>query len=126
MSGFGRPARRRVTWLELALGGSTLTAVACAGLFVLGGGGDAAQVSDAVRDAARIREAAVEWRDANPRGCPTPTQLKHERKLAAEARTDDPWGSRYRVACTGGGIVVVSAGRDGKTGTADDVHVPRT
>lgn len=125
MSGHGRPVRRRLTWLELALGAGIGAVALVGGVFMLSkpdrlGDGDLA-----IRDAQRIREAAVEWREENPRGCPTLTQLKHERKLSSEARTDDPWGGRFRVSCSSDGIVVVSPGRDQTPGTADDVRVPR-
>lgn len=126
MSGFGRPVRRRFTWLELALAAG-IAAIAVSGVAVLLA--PKAKVNErdlAVRDAQRIRDAAVEWREVNPKGCPTLTQLKHERKLSSEARTDDPWGSRYRVSCTASGVVVVSAGRDGTPGTTDDVRVPKS
>lgn len=126
MSGFGRPVRRRFTWLELALGAGIAAVLVTGGAFFFRPGAKVDEADLAVRDARRIREAAVEWREGNPRGCPTLTQLQHERKLSSQARTDDPWGSRYRVACTESGIVVLSPGRDQKPGTADDVSVPRS
>ncbi len=126
MSGFGRPTKRRFTWLELGLGAGIALVLVTGGAFLFGSGAKADEADLAVRDAQRIREAAVEWREVNPRGCPTLTQLQHERKLSSEARTDDPWGGRFRVACSADGIVVVSPGRDQKPGTADDVLVPRS
>ena len=125
MSGHGRPTRSRVTWLELVLGVGITGVVVAGAVFAFA---PSAQLGDgdlAIRDAQRIRDAAVEWREREPTGCPTLNQLKHERRLASDARTDDPWGGRYRVACSGSGVVVVSPGRDQTPGTADDVRVPK-
>lgn len=127
MTGFGRPSRRRgFTWLELGLGAGALGLVALGASFVLSPGADVKQADLALRDAQRIRDAALEWREKNPTGCPTVTQLKHEHSLAAGAATDDPWGSRYRLSCSKQGVIVMSAGRDGKADTDDDVRVPKT
>ncbi|MCC6900605.1 MAG: hypothetical protein IT377_16620 [Polyangiaceae bacterium] len=125
MSGHGRPVRRRLTWLELALGAGIAAAALLGGVLVLSKPDRLDDGDLAIRDAQRIREAAALWREANPSGCPTLTQLKHEHQLSSDARTDDPWGGRYRVSCSSDGIVVVSPGRDQKPGTADDVRVPR-
>jgi len=126
VSGFGRPSRRRFTWLELALGAgiALVLLTAAAALFAPRAAVDEADL--ALRDGQRILEAAVEWREQNPKGCPTPSQLKHEHRLASDARTDDPWGGRYRVACSGDQIKVFSPGRDRKAGTPDDVTVPKS
>jgi hypothetical protein len=126
MTGFGRPTRRRWTWLELGFGGGIVVVVAVAARAVLGSPSKIDESDMAVRDAQRIRDAALEWREANPQGCPTLTQLKHEHRLASEARTDDPWGGRFRLACSPSGVSVVSPGRDGTPGTDDDVKVPRS
>lgn len=126
MPGFGRPTRRRFTWLELMLGGAITLVVVTGAAFLFGPRSHVDESDLAVRDAQHIREAALEWREQNPKGCPTLTQLKHEHQLASEARTDDPWGGRYRIDCSRDGLVIVSPGRDGTPGTGDDVLVPRT
>ena len=103
MSGHGRPTRSRVTWLELVLGVGITGVVVAGAVFAFA---PSAQLGDgdlAIRDAQRIRDAAVEWREREPTGCPTLTQLKHERRLASDARTADPWGGRYRAASPGSG-----------------------
>jgi type II secretory pathway pseudopilin PulG len=122
-----RSNRRGFTRLELGL---------VLGLVVLLAGGttlvvqprlDADETDAAVKDAQRIRDAAVAWRRDNPeQGCPTLSQLQHERRLSSQAHTEDPWGQRFRVDCAGDEIRVISPGRDGKAGTADDVLVPRS
>ena len=88
---------------------------------------DAERDDTAERDAERIRSAARNWqRDNTARsGCPTVSQLIHERHLDREVHTADPWGERFRVRCVADDVVVNSAGRDGRLGTGDDVRVPR-
>lgn len=116
---------RGITVMELALGLS-LCAVAAGAVALFALPGAAADDTDAaIRDAQRIREAAVEWRQEHPSGCPTITQLKYERALPDDARDDDPWGSRYRLSCGGDEIEVLSPGRDRSLGTKDDIVVPR-
>jgi general secretion pathway protein G len=105
--------------------GLALAAVLLGGVLLLVRPGIEADKADAgMRDAMRIREAALDWKQENPSGCPTLSQLRHEKHLAAEARTDDPWGQRFRLECTGEDVVIRSEGRDGKPGTEDDIRVP--
>ena len=121
-----RRVQRGVTWIEVAIGVAVVGALG-AGIFaVVQPEGRAREVDDAVKSAQRIREAGLSWRNDNSSGCPTLSQLQHEHKLSSDARTDDPWGQRYRVDCRNDDIVVVSPGRDGKLGTDDDVRVPRS
>ena len=118
--------QRGITWVELMLAVGLLSVLGIGLAAFLWSSGDARELDAAVTSAQRIREAGLKWRADNQRGCPTLSQLQHERKLASEARTDDPWGQRYRVDCRADDIVVVSPGRDGKLGTEDDVRVPKT
>jgi len=108
------------------LGVAVIGLIAGGALAVMKPEGRAREVDSAVKTAQRIREAGLSWRTENSNGCPTLSQLKHERKLASDATTDDPWGQRYRVDCRDDDIVVISPGRDGKLGTDDDVRVPRS
>ena len=121
-----RRVQRGVTWVELAIGVAVVGVLAGGAFAMMRPEGRAREVDSAVKTAQRIREAGLSWRNENSRGCPTLTQLKHEQKLSSDARTDDPWGQRYRVDCRDDDIVVSSPGRDGKHGTDDDVRVPRS
>jgi hypothetical protein len=89
-------------------------------------GSETREVDTALKNAQKIREAVVDWRADNPSGCPTLSQLKQEKRLASQAVTDDPWGQRYRVECSGDAIRVVSPGRDGLADTSDDIRVPHS
>jgi general secretion pathway protein G len=86
----------------------------------------AAESDAAVKDASRILVAAQEWRRENGKGCPTLSQLVHEKQLDRAARMDDPWGERYRVRCTDEEVSVVSPGEDHQPNTSDDIRVPRS
>jgi len=121
-----RRLQRGITWVELTLGIAVVGLMGAGALAVMQPHSRAEEVDTAVKSAQRIREAGLSWRQDNASGCPTLTQLQHEHKLATDARTDDPWGQRYRLDCHEGDIVVISPGRDGKVGTDDDVRVPRS
>lgn len=124
--GHGRPVRRGISVLELGFGLGAVALALAGGIFFYGSSVDAREADAAVRDAQCIHEAALEWRSDNGRGCPTLSQLKHERRLDKEAQTADPWGQRYRLECGDeGSVTVVSPGRDGRAGTPDDVRVPK-
>lgn len=81
------------------------------------------QLREAITDARRILSAAEQWRFDNDDGCPTVTQLVVDRRLERDARSDDPWGNRFRIHCEPDGVAVRSPGKDGKLGTSDDVSV---
>ena len=86
---------------------------------------DLADQDTAQLSATRILEATQSWSEENEgQGCPSVSQLVEEEHLSKKARTDDPWGGRFRVVCEGDTIVIRSPGRDGKLGTPDDVRVP--
>lgn len=76
-------------------------------------------------DATEIHNAAKSYRAQHAEGCPTLSLLQEEHLLNRAARADDAWGNRFRVRCDDDGLVVISAGRDGKPNSADDIRVPR-
>lgn len=88
---------------------------------------EAGQVDRALTSAQQVLEAAESWKseNADSSGCPTLSQLEHERFLREGASTEDPWGSRLRIHCDDDGLAVISPGPDGRAGTNDDVRVPR-
>jgi hypothetical protein len=102
-----------------------LVAVLLGGALLFVRPGLEADKSDAaVRDAMRIREAAIDSRDRGTPGCPTLSQLVHDKQLESSSRFDDPWGGRFRIECGDEEVSVSSPGRDGKPGTDDDIRVP--
>ena len=97
-----------------------LTAVTAA-IVARAGTADPKVTSD---DAARrVLAAAEAWQSEKTEGCPTLSALGESGYLPAEARTDDAWGTRFRIACSGTSASVRSAGPDGRFGTKDDVVV---
>jgi hypothetical protein len=118
--------RRGVTLLELGLIGAAVALAVGVAFLVFTPVASARAGDSAIKDAQRIHDSAESWREETPKGCPTITQLQHEKKLSTEATTDDPWGQRYRIECEGDTLRVISPGADGKRGTGDDIRVPRS
>ncbi len=116
-----RRRQRGVTVVELGAVVALLAVVGGVVALVMGPRHAASENSAAVQDAEHIRRAAVDWRSENGSGCPTISQLEYDKTLSDDTRTDDPWGQRFRVLCTGDSVTVRSAGRDGKAGTRDDI-----
>jgi general secretion pathway protein G len=69
-----------------------------------------------------IRQAAELYlnMDADTLACPDLDDLVTARKVD-RLKTDDPWGTPYRIECMADEMTVWSAGRDGVFRTADDI-----
>ena len=119
-------ASRGITRFELTLG-LVLGVTLCTGAGLwLGGGQQDKQRGTAMHSAKQLLEVASEWkRDHGDLGCPTLTQLRHDRRLDREAHADDPWGGRFRISCAGTRMSVKSAGGDGEFETDDDISIDR-
>jgi hypothetical protein len=117
---------RGVTRFELTAVAGAVAVVALGALFAVRPRLAAADTDEALKDAARIRSAVQDWRRENGQGCPTLSQLIHEKHLDQASPTDDPWGERYRVRCTDDEVTVVSPGQDHRPNTSDDIRVPRS
>jgi general secretion pathway protein G len=117
---------RGVTPLELAVAVAATVLLGVVVAFVVRAATKEDSERMAEHAAERILTAAEQWQQEHATGCPTISQLVHDRALDADARVDDPWGSRYRVVCSGPELTVRSSGKDGETGTADDIRVPRS
>ena len=57
--------------------------------------------------------------------CPSVSQLLSDKEIDSVSKTDDPWGSAFKISCTDDEVFVSSYGRDKKEGTADDLSVPK-
>jgi len=53
--------------------------------------------------------------------CPTPEEMQRDGVLSSRSKTEDPWGTPYRIVCETDSALVVSAGRDTTFDTSDDV-----
>jgi hypothetical protein len=102
---------------------TALFAMVAGGAVLLFGPSSAATEHDqAVGDAALIGEAARAWQREHASGCPTLTELQRARHLSQDARTEDPWGARFRVICASDSVTVSSPGPDSKSQTKDDIR----
>ncbi|MCC6216067.1 MAG: hypothetical protein IT376_14470 [Polyangiaceae bacterium] len=118
-----RSSARGISRVEaLAVGGAVLVAGLFGARLVVSSPGDAA--ARAHDDAATVALAASTWRAEHPGECPTLGVLERDGALPKGARAHDPWGGRFRVACSSSGVSVISAGPDGKAGTGDDLREP--
>lgn len=81
-----------------------------------------ARIKTTRSSAQEIRRAVMLDReiDGNIEGCQTVNDLVKRKKID-EGKTNDPWGKPYKINCTEDGIRVISAGKDGKEGSQDDV-----
>ena len=120
-----RTRKRGVTLVEVLIVVAIMAAIAGAVTLVAIPEHNKAKIRIAMVGAASIKEAADMWREvdtgADLSACPTVQDLVTARKLDAK-KTDDPWGSQYRVLCEEGEIHVASPGHDRKPGTPDDVR----
>jgi len=53
--------------------------------------------------------------------CPTPEDMKRDGVLSSRSKTEDPWGTPYRIVCEPDSAIAISAGRDRTFDTSDDV-----
>ena len=83
-----------------------------------------ADPASATNDAGhRVLGAVEAWQSENPEGCPSITGLSASGYLASDVRTDDFWGTRFRIVCSSGTATVRSAGPDTHFGTTDDLVI---
>jgi len=53
--------------------------------------------------------------------CPTPEEMQRDGVLSSRSKTEDPWGTPYRIVCETDSAIAISAGRDRTFDTSDDV-----
>ena len=85
-----------------------------------------AQEDTALNSARELRNAVMRWRAT--RGgdaCPTVAQLVSDKEIDTASKTDDPWGSPFKIACGEDEVTVTSLGKDKKEGSNDDLSVPK-
>jgi general secretion pathway protein G len=80
------------------------------------------QIKGAVLSAGVIKTSANAYLhlDSTTGACPSIKDLADAKQIDAK-KTDDPWGTPFKIQCDGDEITVTSAGRDRKEGTPDDV-----
>lgn len=119
-----RRARRGVTLVEVLIVVAIMAVIAGGATLLVFPAFKKAKIEAAKVGAEAVRQAAELYLNTEAEGdaCPTVKDLVQAKKLD-EKKTDDPWGSPYRVACEeGGDLRVYSNGNDRKEGTPDDVR----
>jgi hypothetical protein len=116
-SSTGKVSRGALTAAAALVALSAVTAV------VVARAGTASPASVAEEAGHRVLGAVEAWQSENPTGCPSLTVLRDAGYLSSDARTDDPWGGRFRIVCDTSAASVLSAGPDGRFGTKDDVSI---
>jgi general secretion pathway protein G len=76
-------------------------------------------------NAVALRDAVkTYWLTNETSECPTFAQLVSEGSLDEVSPQTDPWGTPWRIECTGVSAIVSSNGKDRQPGTEDDIRVP--
>jgi general secretion pathway protein G len=117
-----RNARRGFTLLEImvviALLSLLATAVAVAVLPML----TVSEDKQAQTNAAALAAAAEAFIIGHgSEECPTPEEMQRDGVLSSRSKTEDPWGTPYRIVCEPDSAIAISAGRDRTFDTGDDV-----
>jgi len=81
-----------------------------------------ARLKTAVTGCATVKAAVDLYQiDSVAEQCPTVQDLVSAQKIQA-SKTEDPWGTPYKIVCADSEIHVVSLGADRKEGTPDDLR----
>lgn len=113
--------QRGVTLVEVLIVLAIMALIAGSAVFLVFPQLAKARVDTAVLSAGTIRKAAELHVTIDGAGCPTVDDLVNARKLE-KGKTNDPWGTPFKILCKEGDeIRVLSAGKDKKEGTADDI-----
>jgi len=120
-----RSRARGVTLVEVLIVVAIMALIASGvGVAVLKYWGDA-QEKTTQANARAIRGAVKTWWIEHDQGeCPGVDQLVSTATLDRDSPRVDAWGEPWRVECTDGEVTVLSAGRDRRHGTLDDVRIP--
>ena len=121
-----RAASRGVTLIEVMIVVLILSLIATGVTVAVMPKFKQAQIETATNNAREVRNAVNRWRAT--RGgdqCPTISQLVQDKEIDSASKTDDPWGSAYKIACTEDEVTVFSPGPDKREGTQDDIAVPK-
>ena len=87
-----------------------------------------AQIKTASGSCRTIRSGVQDWQRMNPTesSCPSMRQLVDEKIIDSAAETNDPWGEKFTISCADDDVKVSSNGPDKKSGTSDDISVPKS
>jgi general secretion pathway protein G len=120
-----RAAQRGVTLVEVLIVVAIMSMIATTVVVAVIPKFKGAQIETASQSAREIRNAVTRYRARGTDQCPTVAQLVSEKEIDSASKTDDPWGSAFKIECGDDEIWVMSSGPDKKDGTADDISVPK-
>ena len=81
-----------------------------------------AKIEQAKHDTASLASVAEAFQvTGGSEDCPTVAELRRDGLLSRRTKTEDPWGTPYRIQCEPGYAIAISAGPDSTFGTGDDV-----
>lgn len=117
-----RKLSRGVTLVEVLIVVAIMAVIAGGATYLVFPEYKKARIKAAVLGAGTIKTAAETYREIDGGSdCPSIQDLVTAKKIDAK-KTDDPWGTPYKVQCEDGEIHVISAGNDRKEGTPDDIR----
>ena len=122
--GAARAAMRGVTLVEVLIVVAIMSMIAATVVVAVIPKFKQAQIDNAVLSAREIRGAVTRWRARGGDQCPTVAQLVSDKEIDTASKTEDPWGSPFKIICTEDEVIVMSPGPDKKEGSQDDVSVP--
>lgn len=121
-----RAALRGVTLIEVLIVVAILSLIAAGVTVAVLPKFQEAQVKTTEQNARGIRDATQQWRGLKEgTDCPTISQLVQDKEIDSASKTDDAWGTAYKIQCTEDDATIMSAGPDKKEGTKDDIVVPK-
>jgi len=112
---------RGVTLVEVLIVVAIMAVIAGSAVFLVIPQLGKAKVKTTHGSAQTIRQAADVHMNVDGGECPTIADLVAAKKLDRN-KTDDPFGTPFKITCAEGEIRVVSAGKDKKEGTPDDIR----
>jgi general secretion pathway protein G len=114
--------KRGVTLVEVLIVLAIMALISGSAVFLVFPALAKAKLDTAKLSAGVVKQAAQMYIEIDGSdGCPTVDDLVNSRKLE-KGKTNDPWGTPYKINCgEGSEIRVISAGKDKKEGTADDI-----
>ncbi len=84
-----------------------------------------AQIQTTATNARSIRKAVEAWwLNHDAAVCPGVDELVASGVVDRDSPRLDAWGESWRVECSEGQVSVLSAGRDRRHGTDDDIRIP--
>src|SRR5262249_49022180 len=108
-----RAIARGVTLVEILIVVAIMTLIAAGVTVAVVPKYKQAQVETTTNNAREIRNAAGRWRATHGGDtCPSISQLVADKEIDSASKTDDPWGSPYKINCLEDDVQVVSPGPD--------------